>query len=460
MSPSPTLPTATPTTELGVPGYVFGDLHDPERLASLYDRFCEEVEAADPTLWHEWEAYRSAPDAPRPPIALSNLLIAMAAYVSRFVARLFQVEQSVATLTAITHDQDVLFRFKVDFVRRRVLPLVKGGAHVVSTPEDEAVVATLIAGQAPAGSPGSPGNPGSDVLELAVARAGCSVMDIEKAAGAPGGNVASQIDSLKRWCAARLHDRAYRGWVIFRFPETLDYWRLVDVQRPVPQLPEALNGPDWRLRRRDGFGLTDARHTSREVLSEIHYCVLCHERDKDSCSKGLHDKNGKVTVNALGIELGGCPLDEKISEMHALRKAGDPVGALALVALDNPMCPGTGHRICNDCMKSCIYQKQEPVNIPQIETGVLTDVLELPWGVEIYGLLTRWNPLNVTRPFPLPYNGKNVLVVGLCPAGYTLAHYLVNEGFGVAGVDGLKIEPLPADLTGSAGESPRPIRDW
>ena len=62
--------------------------------------------------------------------------------------------------------------------------------------------------------------------------------------------------------------------------------------------------------------------------------------------------------------------------MHTLRKQGDAVGALALVTLDNPMCPGTGHRICNDCMKSCIYQKQEPVNIPQIETGVLTDVLQ------------------------------------------------------------------------------------
>ena len=111
--------------------------------------------------------------------------------------------------------------------------------------------------------------------------------------------------------------------------------------------------------------------------------------------------------------------------------------------LDNPMCPGTGHRICNDCMKACIYQKQEPVNIPQIETGVLTDVLALPYGVEIYGLLTRWNPLNVRRPYALPYNGKNVLVVGLGPAGYTLAHYLVNEGFGVVGIDGLKIEPLP-----------------
>ena len=119
--------------------------------------------------------------------------------------------------------------------------------------------------------------------------------------------------------------------------------------------------------------------------------------------------------------------------MHTLRKRGDAIGALAIVMVDNPMCPGTGHRICNDCMKACIYQKQEPVNIPQIETGVLTDVLELPWGVEIYGLLTRWNPLNVRRPYALPYNGKNVLVVGLGPAGYTLAHYLLNEGFGVVG---------------------------
>jgi NADPH-dependent glutamate synthase beta subunit-like oxidoreductase len=175
---------------------------------------------------------------------------------------------------------------------------------------------------------------------------------------------------------------------------------------------------------------------------------------------GASGETAKVAVNPLGIELNGCPLDEKISEMHALRKAGDAIGALALVVLDNPMCPGTGHRICNDCMKACIYQKQEPVNIPQIETGVLTDVLRLPWGVEIYGLLTRWNPLNVRRPYALPLNGKNVLVVGLGPAGYTLAHFLVNEGFGVVGIDGLKIEPLPESMVGTDASAPEPIRDW
>ena len=52
------------------------------------------------------------------------------------------------------------------------------------------------------------------------------------------------------------------------------------------------------------------------------------------------------------------------------------------------MCPGTGHRICNDCMKACIFQKQEPVNIPQAETRVLTETLGLTWGLEIYQLFT------------------------------------------------------------------------
>jgi NADPH-dependent glutamate synthase beta subunit-like oxidoreductase/NAD(P)H-flavin reductase len=132
--------------------------------------------------------------------------------------------------------------------------------------------------------------------------------------------------------------------------------------------------------------------------------------------------------------------------MHLLKKDGDSIGALALVTIDNPMCAGTGHRICNDCMKGCIFQKQEPVNIPLAETSALTDVLNLPYGFEIYSLLTRWNPLNAKRPYALPYNGKNILVVGLGPAGYTLSQYLLNEGFGVVGIDGLKIEPLNSNI--------------
>src|SRR5712671_1943754 len=123
------------STALGMPGYTFAELHEPERLASLYDRFCEEASSADPALWREWETYRLAPDAPRSPIALSNLLIAMAPHVSRFVKRLFDVDAPASAIAEATRAQDDLFRFKVDFVRRRALPLLKKGAHVVSTPE-------------------------------------------------------------------------------------------------------------------------------------------------------------------------------------------------------------------------------------------------------------------------------------------------------------------------------------
>src|SRR6185369_7447214 len=35
-----------------------------------------------------------------------------------------------------------------------------------------------------------------------------------------------------------------------------------------------------------------------------------------------------------------------------------------------------------------------------------------------------------------------VLVVGLGPAGFTLAHHLMNDGHAVVGIDGLKLEPL------------------
>jgi NADPH-dependent glutamate synthase beta subunit-like oxidoreductase/NAD(P)H-flavin reductase len=446
------MPSPAPELPLGIEGFSYADLHDPARLRDLYEVFSRDVASRDPALWSAWDAYRARPAAP-PPVERSDLIVRMASHVSRFLVRLFGVEEPAAAFRQRTDALAPLFRFKSDFVRKRALPLVKGGARVVQDPADEAAVEDLVRPWA------------RHDQELAIAAAGCALLDREaaaRAAGDPAGQarVAAEIDALRRWCASRLHDPEYREWVVFQFAEPVDHLHLVQVQRPRADLREAMLGPDARLRRRDGFGLTDRRWTERAITSETHYCVLCHERDKDSCSKGLRDKAGAVAANPLGVALPGCPLDEKISEMHLLRRAGDPVGALAIVVLDNPMCPGTGHRICNDCMKACIYQKQEPVNIPQIETGVLTDVLALPWGVEIYGLLTRWNPLNVERPCALPYNGRNVLVVGLGPAGYTLAHYLLNEGFGVVAVDGLKIEPLPGALTGGTGRVPEPIERW
>ena len=68
--------------------------------------------------------------------------------------------------------------------------------------------------------------------------------------------------------------------------------------------------------------------------------------------------------------------------MNFLKRGGFDIAALAMVIIDNPMVAATGHRICNDCMKSCIYQKQSPVDVPQIESRILKDILNLPYGLK------------------------------------------------------------------------------
>ena len=482
---------------LGEPGFTYQDLHRDERLADLDRAFLQRLERDEPDLAERLRRHRADPKS-LDPLALSKLLVDAARPLGRFVARLFGIEEEWRRQAAPALRDAVLFRCRRDFLVRRAARLKlpdpldaaaiaaaaeRGGSVESLHPElpwsDDPELATseMVVGLLELESeflaairqkkiPEVSEAARSRARELAGAAARAGIVD---AAPADDEGLLKVLEALLEryaaWCRLRLAvpelSARIREWASFRLPETLDYQHLVETERPRPELPEERVGPGWRHRRREGFGLTDPRMTPRQVLGEAHYCLICHDREKDSCSKGFFDtKTASWQKNPLGIPLKGCPLDEKISEMHLLRREGDSIGALALVCLDNPMCPGTGHRICNDCMKGCIFQKQEPVNIPQAETGVLTDVLALPWGVEIYGLLTRWNPLSPERPYPVPYTGRKVLVVGLGPAGYTLVHYLLNEGCGVAGVDGLKIEPLPADWTGADGEGIRPIRDW
>ena len=182
-------------------------------------------------------------------------------------------------------------------------------------------------------------------------------------------------------------------------PHKLDFEHLVPIETEVVDGVTRMSLPRPMLRHREGFALTDEGFDLVRALDHANYCIWCHNQGKDSCSRGLKDrKTGAFQKSPFGVTLAGCPLEEKISEMNLLKSEGFSIGALAMAAVDNPLVAATGHRICNDCMKACIYQKQEPVDIPQIETRTLKDVLGLPWGFEIYSLLTRWNPLNLRRP--------------------------------------------------------------
>jgi NADPH-dependent glutamate synthase beta subunit-like oxidoreductase/NAD(P)H-flavin reductase len=443
---------------LGISGFRYGDLYEAGRLAELDTLFRKELGVAEPALAAKFEAYRAG-DTLTPPEE-SDLLIAVGRPLGRFIARLFRVEQAHQALIDRAAREDVIFRMKL-FISRRA---IKKYPQASLPADDPAALRAEVRQLCKSAFPELV-VAGDDELTFATALA--VLLAAEPKDGAPAdapGEVAQRIDLFERWAAvhrlAPSGRAAVAGWVSFHVPHPVDHHDLVPLRRPDQKLPNVTEGPVEHRRRRDGFGLTDTRMSPREVANESDYCMYCHEREKDSCSKGMHDKHGVLKHNPLGVALAGCPLNEKIGEMHVLRKGGDSIAALAMIVIDNPMVPGTGHRICNDCMKGCIFQKQEPVNIPQAETGVLTDVLEMPWGFEIYGLLTRWNPLNRARPFALPYRGRNVLVVGLGPAGYTLAQHLLNEGFGVVGIDGLKIEPLPADLLGADVWPPKAVERW
>jgi len=506
MGPGPPDTTTAPprgrvseTLRPGIPGFSYADLHDPVRLRDLARRFEEDLEREDAALCRRYRDYLRPAGESMPAVQSSALLVEVAPHLSRFVERLFQLQETAGEKRArARRELDTVFAFRREVARhlaerfrnddvdtwnaallerklQRLTQVVAPGADDpewqlcktgmtlarlagrLKEPPEKAAAATETAAIAAAlrAAGTAPGT----------ATDGAALFAAELEMQAPAALAEALLQCVERWCwlclqRPRLLPRA-ANWVCLKTPRKTDFGTLVTHRRRRRDGYESWAAKPEDRRRRNGFGLTDRRCDLRQELYELERCLYCHDRAADSCSRGMRNrKTGDYRRNPLGNAIIGCPLEEKISEMQLLARRGDYIGALALIMVDNPMCPGTGHRICNDCMKGCIFQKSEPVNIPQVETFALTQVLFMPWGFEIYSLLARWNPLNRRRPYPLPYNGKNVLVVGMGPAGYTLAHYLLNEGFGVAGLDALKIEPLAPERTGTEGRPPQPLRDF
>jgi NADPH-dependent glutamate synthase beta subunit-like oxidoreductase/NAD(P)H-flavin reductase len=433
-------------------GISFNDLYARDGLMRLDAAFLDFLGESDAKLRARLEAAR-IPTNTLPDKEQSALLIALAPHLEDFLARLFGIETQVQALAARHHELAPLYNCKRLFVQRRAMTKVKPEeAATIDGPALEAQLTEYI---------------GAPFTELSFA---CEVAHwlMDESVHA------DELQLATRYAAWAAHTEAgrarHRDGVLFKAPAKLDFEHLVPLATVNLDGISAYGlGDGHSLRRRNGFALTDAGTDLTGALDQANYCIWCHEQAKDSCSKGLKEKapaEGGVAAfknNSFGVKLAGCPLEEKISEFHKVKTQGHALGALAIIAVDNPLVAATGHRICNDCMKSCIYQKQQPVDIPQAETRTLKDVLELPWGFEIYSLLTRWNPLNLQRPYPKARSGRRVLIAGMGPAGFMLAHHLINDGHTVVGIDGLKIEPLPPQISGVAANGDRvafiPIKD-
>ncbi len=429
-------------------GLTIADLYRRDGLAVLDNIFLGRLADQAGDLHARLLAVRAAPGQTSA-AEESALMIALGPLLDAFVGELFGIAGELAALSQRHADLSPLFEVKRLFVQRQAAKMINAGeAALIDGAAIHQRLQDLLGGAF------------DECDELSFARS-INEWQQDKSANA------ELLELARQYAAWAVHtpqgQKKHGHGLLFKVPAKVDPQHLVPLAVKTEEDGVTVFRIDpAHIRRRQGFALTDAGKDLAGALDQSHYCVLCHTQKTDSCSSGLREKplpsapdQRVFKKSPFGVALAGCPLEERISEFHSLKNLGHSVAALAVITVDNPMAAATGHRICNDCMKSCIYQKQEPVNIPEVETRTLKDVLELPWGFEIYSLLTRWNPLNIRRPVPRPATGYKVLVTGMGPAGFTLSHHLMNEGHSVVGIDGLKIEALPERQAGLAADGTR-----
>ncbi|MGH7153327.1 MAG: hypothetical protein ACREF3_05305, partial [Acetobacteraceae bacterium] len=315
-------------------GFTHTELGTRAGLIRLDRLFLEHLGSSDPAVRERLLAARAAPDQ-FPAKDESELVVALGPHLDDFVSALFGIQPEIEALTRETLRLDPIHACKRLFVQRQAVkkyPDPSGFDGPALRRDLEAWI-------------------GGRLTEASFAA------HVSQWSTAPD---AERLDVALRYAAwatlTEVGRTAHRGTTLFHVPQKLDPMRLVPVETVERDGVTMLRLPEEHWRYRDGFTLTDPGMTREQALDQMNYCIWCHSQEKDSCSKGLKDrKAGGYQKSPFGVLLAGCPLDEKISEMHALRAQGHVLGSFAAIAVDNPMMAATGHRICNDCMKACIY---------------------------------------------------------------------------------------------------------
>jgi len=267
--------------------------------------FDQSVQQHDAALFAEITAYRACGGEGMKPEDISELLVKMAPLVGTFVARLFNVsdvrEQQIGNIRG---EFDAVFVYRTEIVGT-LNKLFKG-----QTIEgwDIAALRAQLDGLLTAADK-------QDLFradpELAISQLGADLWrlsqqaEITDAGVAPfkdqltgydstAALVAGLLDIVRRWSFAAQQDpelQAYVAkWLSFKIPEKTNLDNLVEHETVSPNGFDVWACDDHHHRRRDGFALTDKRFKQRQVLYEVDHCIYCHDRDNDSCSKGIKNK--------------------------------------------------------------------------------------------------------------------------------------------------------------------------
>ena len=410
----------------------FEQLLSRDGLAAVDMQFRRFLKARDPRDYEALQAFSDAPNSVTT-TEYDALILSITPHISDFISQLFGLD-----VTASFRDSDVLTSrlcaFRTQFVSSKSL----SKAPVIDVASWGATTQWIAE---------SMGCLPNELTQEQLVDFGLALSSEDDA-----------YNRFSEWCGGVYHfedAELYRQWPVFWQPAKVSDWRVSVTKNTALTRFESAKQLEIS---RDQFSLTPTYWNLSQSMVHVDYCRYCHDRSVDYCRTGFLQKKGDPSSgfrqDVSGEVLSGCPLDEKVSQMHWFKRRHEHISALIAVMIDNPFCAVTGHRICNDCMKSCIFQKQDPVDTPQVESRVLQDVLSLRWGVEIVDLLMKWHPLRRDEALPQTANQRNVLVMGLGPSGFSMLHHLWMRGCAVTGMDGAHLSPWPF------GDPMQPIADY
>src|SRR5262245_54464131 len=300
-------------------GLRFEELYDPAGVAKIDALFLAALRQTDEGLAGRLLAARAEPksfDAK----AESSLIIETAAHLDDFLGELFGIKDEVSELRRQHSELAPIYAVKRLFVQRRALK-----AH------NEAAAAALNADELRNALTGLFGGK-FDELSFA------THVDYWLRNDA---NYPHELDLATKYAAWATQTAAgkalHRSGVLFKAPRKVDPMHLVHLESETRHGIPTLKLPEDKHRAREGFHLTDLGMDLNHALDQANYCIFCHNQGKDSCSKGLKEKDGTFKKSVFGVTLAGCPLEEKISEMHTAKADGAAIGALGIIAIDNPM---------------------------------------------------------------------------------------------------------------------------
>jgi len=263
-------------------GLAFEDLYSRAGIVRIDAMFLQHLADQDGALHLRLLAARDG--AELAPKERSELMLDLAPQLDDFVGELFGVTPVLRRL-AEKHDALApLYSVKRLFVQRQAAKKVKPEeAERLDGPALEADLAARF---------------GEPVTELSFAR---HIAAWEEARDDNTEGLEAALN-YAAWATFSVAGRTrWQDAVLFRVPHKVDPLTLILV---VPDARGAWTLPERRLRRRDGFGLTDAGMDLHQALDQANYCIWCHNQGKDSCAKGLRDrKTGALQENGFGVTL-------------------------------------------------------------------------------------------------------------------------------------------------------------